>query len=581
MEGVGKQLGKPSDEQAERALEERTQILQAVVAASPVPIVVIDPDTTVRLWNSAAERLFGWSAEEVIGGLIKIVPLENSDWSACVRKAVIEGATLQGVETYSTTRDGTRVDLLVSAAPLAHCTGSARAIVLLLEDITQRKRAEAARQKTLRELTPLYDVGQGVADELDSQRLLQTTTDTAALRSGGDATVTIDNASVIEAERRARNAAEAANRAKDEFLAVLGHELRNPLSAVRNGIVAARLDPARRDRALELAGRGAEHIRRLADDLLDVARIAHGRITLRREAVPFAQIVEHAIESSRQLIAERAHAITVLLPESDLRVDADSIRLEQVIGNLLSNAAKYMNPGGQITVTVAHEGGEAVLRVRDTGIGIAPEMFPRVFDLFAQADQALDRAQGGLGIGLTLVKRLVELHGGRVEAHSDGCGRGAEFVVRLPALSTCGEAASPSSASTLDGRPCARVLIVEDSADAAEMMAMLLEVLGHRVRAVGDGPSALAAALANPPDVMLIDIGLPGMDGYEVARQVRQHEGLRRVILVALTGYGGDEDRQRALAAGFDYHLAKPVDLDQFQGVVAQFATAPEQTTVH
>jgi PAS domain S-box-containing protein len=296
----GETWRKPSNEQAESGLEERTQMLQAAVAASSVPIVVIDPDTTVRLWNPAAERLFGWSAGEVIGGLIPTVPFETRDWSACVRNAVVEGAALQGVETYRTRRDGSRVDLLVSAAPLAHGAGGARAIVLLFEDITERKRAEAARQKALWELTTLYDVGQVVADELDLQRLLQTSTDGATRPTGAPAAIAADDACLIEAERRARTAAEAANRAKDEFLAVLGHELRNPLSTVRNGIMTARLDPARRDRALELARRGVEHLGRLVDDLLDVARIAHGHITLHREAVPFVQIVERAIEHSRQ-----------------------------------------------------------------------------------------------------------------------------------------------------------------------------------------------------------------------------------------------------------------------------------------
>jgi two-component system CheB/CheR fusion protein len=252
-----------------------------------------------------------------------------------------------------------------------------------------------------------------------------------------------------------------------------------------------------------------------------------------------------------------------------------------VIGNLLSNAATYTEPGGRITVTLEHDGDQAVLRVRDTGIGISAEMLPRVFDLFAQADQALDRSQGGLGIGLTLVKQLVELHGGEVEAHSDGLNRGAEFVVRLPAVVHEKKAAAPASGPGAGDHGRARVLIVEDNADAAESMLLLLELLGHHVRVAGDGPSALEAARANPPDVMLVDIGLPGMDGYELARHVRQDEHLRRVILVALTGYGREEDRQQAFAAGFDYHLVKPVDIDKFQGLVAQLVAPPKQTTLH
>ena len=376
------------------------------------------------------------------------------------------------------------------------------------------------------------------------------------------------------------NAAEAANRAKDEFLAMLGHELRNPLSAVRNAITAATLDPARRDHALQIARRGTDQLARLVDDLLDVARITQGRITLRTEVSPIAHILERAVDAARQGLQERGLAITLSLPARDLRVDADSARLDQIIGNLLSNAAKYTDAGGRITVSLEHDDGQAVLRVQDTGIGISAEMLPRVFDLFAQADQSLDRSQGGLGIGLTLVKRLVELHGGRVEAHSDGLGAGAEFVVRLPVVQDTSDAAATSGPRAAS-RASARVLIVEDNADAAESMMLLLELLGHRVRAVGDGPSALEAARANPPDVMLVDIGLPGMDGYELARCVRQCDELRDVILVALTGYGREEDRQHALAAGFDYHLVKPVDLDQFQGLVAQLASPAKPNTVH
>jgi signal transduction histidine kinase/ActR/RegA family two-component response regulator len=388
-----------------------------------------------------------------------------------------------------------------------------------------------------------------------------------------------------EALQKALGEAEAANRAKDEFLAMLGHELRNPLASVKNAVLTARLDPARREQALEIAHRGSDKLGRLVDDLLDVARITQGKIALRLQRLPFAGIVRRALESTQQLVEELGHSVAVLaLPGNEVQVDGDSTRLEQVIVNLISNAAKYTEPGGRITLTAEHRGNEVVLHVRDQGMGIAPEMLPRVFDLFAQADRALDRTQGGLGVGLTVVKRLVELHGGRIEAYSEGVGKGAEFVVRLPATVVAAQESRAVSSSEDVRRSPARVLLVEDNADAAESLVMLLELLGHRVRVVNDGQTALDVARANVPDVMLVDIGLPGMDGYEVARQVRQDPKLRHALLVALTGYGRDEDRQRALAAGFDAHLVKPVNADVLQGLVAKLSegSAPaKDSTLH
>jgi PAS domain S-box-containing protein len=519
-------------QEAQDTARSRHQTLRALVEASPVPIVVVDPYTTVRLWNPAAERVFGWSEQEVIGGCIPIIPPEKLPECASMRDAVLRGETFDGVESYRTRRDGSSVDVRISAAPLADGGGVVREIVLLFEDVTERNRAETARQEA------------------------------------------------YEAERAARAEAEAANHAKDEFLAMLGHELRNPLSAVRNAIVTARLDESRRERALEIAGRQADHLGRLVDDLLDVARITQRRINLHTQRLRFASVVERAVETTRPLLEERAHVITVTLPRTDVQiVDGDATRLEQVVVNLLTNAAKYTAPGGHIEVTAERQGGEIVLRVRDDGIGMAPEVLARVFDLFAQADRTLDRAQGGLGIGLTVVRRLVELHGGKVEAHSAGLGKGAEFVVRLPAAAQGSDELADSAAS--DGiRPgMARVLVVEDNHDAAETMMMLMELLGHRVRVAHDGIVALEMAQANPPDVMLVDIGLPGIDGYEVARRVRQHAALKQVVLVALTGYGREEDRDEALLAGFDYHLVKPVEVRALQALVDQLATpAPAPT---
>jgi PAS domain S-box-containing protein len=383
------------------------------------------------------------------------------------------------------------------------------------------------------------------------------------------ASIAIDNARLYDAERRSRRDAEAANRAKDEFLAMLGHELRNPLAAVRNAAVTASLDPARRERALHVVRRGTDQLAQLIDDLIDVARITHGKITLRTQRLRFASVVERAVESTQQLVEDRAHQLSLALAPDDLEVEGDATRLEQVVVNLISNAAKYTEPGGRIEIAVARDGADAVLHVRDNGVGIGPEQLPHVFDPFAQADPGVARAHGGLGIGLTVVRQLVDLHGGRVEARSDGPGKGAEFVVRLPVLSPGVErTAGPASEVRPEAQGGRRVLVVEDNPDAAEALTMLLEVLGHRVRTVHDGATALDLAQTSPPDVMLVDIGLPGIDGYEVARRVRQDARLQHVLLVALTGYGQEEDRQRTMAAGFDHHITKPVEPDALNRIV-------------
>ena len=382
-----------------------------------------------------------------------------------------------------------------------------------------------------------------------------------------------------DAERRVRDSLEASNRAKDEFLAMLAHELRNPLSAVRNAVASASLDDARRPRALEIARRQADQLGRLIDDLLDVARITQGRITLRKERAHLDEIVERAVESTRPFIESRGVALTVVAGERSIRVEADPTRLEQVLVNLLSNAAKYTEAGGRVDLLTERHGGDAIIRVRDTGMGIAREMLPHVWELFTQSDRALDRAQGGLGIGLTVARRLVELHGGRIEARSEGRGKGAEFVVTLPALPAITEEERRVGPAEPVPQRTARVLLVEDNPDAAESLTILLELLGHHVRAVYDGIAALDAARASTPDVMVVDIGLPGMDGYEVARRVRRDPALTQVVLVALTGYGREEDKREAMAAGFDHHLVKPVNPDTLHSLVARLGKQKAEKT--
>ena len=368
-----------------------------------------------------------------------------------------------------------------------------------------------------------------------------------------------------ELRQRAEQLAEADKR-KDEFLAMLAHELRNPLAPIRNAAYMLRLknpDDEELQFARAVIDRQLQHMTRLVDDLLDVSRISRGKVTLCKEPIELAAVVERALEISRPLIEARKHRLTVTLPPGPVFVDADLARLSQVVANLLNNAAKYTEERGRVFLTVARAGDEAILRVQDTGVGLAPDMLSSIFDLFTQAQGSVSRSEGGLGIGLSLVRSLVELHGGSVVALSEGIGRGSEFVIRLPLLK---EVPRPLAAGRHPARsrkvPARRILVVDDNVDAAKSLALLLRLTGHEVRTAHDGAAALEAARAQAPDVVLLDIGLPRMDGLEVARRMREDLGLKGVVLVALTGYGQDEDRRRSEAAGFNAHLVKPIDLD-------------------
>ncbi|HYG55149.1 MAG TPA: PAS domain S-box protein [Burkholderiales bacterium] len=363
--------------------------------------------------------------------------------------------------------------------------------------------------------------------------------------------------------KRMEDALREADRRKDEFLATLAHELRNPLAPIRNSLELLKLprvDAATARQAREMMERQVHSLVRLVDDLLDVARVMRGKIELRKAPVELATVVARAVETVQPLIDVQGHHLELDLPYESLLVDADAVRLAQVISNLLTNAARYTEPRGQIRLAAERQGDEAVLRVRDNGIGIAPEMLSQVFDLFVQGDHAFARAQGGLGIGLTLVKNLTQMHGGTVEAHSGGPGKGAEFVLRLPLVDRQpGEVGEPGGErpheSSARGR---RVLIVDDNRDAAVSLATLLRHQGHDVQVAHDGPSALTLASSFVPYLVFLDLGMPDMDGYEVARRLRHQPGLESVVLVALTGWGQEEARRRTAAAGFHHHLVKP-----------------------
>ena len=418
-----------------------------------------------------------------------------------------------------------------------------------------------ARDRTLGALTLAY----GASGREHAPADLATAEDLASR-----AAIALDNA-------RLHREVQQADRQKNEFLSMLAHELRNPLAPIRNAVEVMKL---RADAPPEFAwgrdiiDRQIRQLTRLVDDLLDVSRITRGKIELRTEPVDVCAVAKQAVEASRPFVEAKGHRLSVSLPPDPLRVHGDPARLAQVLTNLLINAAKYTEEGGQIWLTARREGSEAVVSVRDTGVGIPQDMLAAVFDLFTQVDHAIDRSQGGLGVGLTLVKRLVEMHGGTVAAHSEGPGKGSEFVVRLPAL--LGDAA-PAPARTngsvgSPGRPL-KVLVVDDNADAAAALATLLETDGHHVRRAHDGPAALAVADAFRPDAVVLDLGLPGMDGYEVARRLGAKGERRKPVLVAVSGYGRDEDRRRSRDAGFDHHFIKPADLPSLRSALASPAS--------
>ncbi|QGM45468.1 ATP-binding protein [Methylocystis heyeri] len=365
-----------------------------------------------------------------------------------------------------------------------------------------------------------------------------------------------------------------ANRRKDEFLAILSHELRNPLAPIRSAVyVLNRLEfgpPASHDRAralISMVERQVDHLVRLVDDLLEVSRITTGKITLARRRTDLKAIIRQAQEISQPLISAESHALAICLPDRPVFVDCDTVRLAQVFANLLNNAAKYSPSGGKIRLSLRAEGARAIVSVRDDGIGISPEMLPKVFDLFSQSHGGSGREQGGLGIGLALARSLVELHGGAIEAHSDGEHRGSEFIVRLP-LADCGEepaGAGPCAAEAAD----VKALVVDDDRDVADSFALLLKSMGVESRVAYGGQEALGAVSDFEPHVVFLDLGMPLMDGYETAKRIQAAPGGKDIVLVALSGWGRSEDRERTRTAGFSHHFVKPMDLAALRHLLA------------
>jgi signal transduction histidine kinase/ActR/RegA family two-component response regulator len=374
-----------------------------------------------------------------------------------------------------------------------------------------------------------------------------------------------------------------ADRRKDEFLATLAHELRNPLAPIRNGLQIIRLaggEGATVEKARPMMERQLDQMVRLVDDLLDVSRISRGKLELRKDRVDLAAVLASAVEASRPLIEEMGHHLEIVVPAQPVVIDADFTRLAQVFINLLNNAAKYSDRGGRIRLTAERHGGEVLVSVRDEGIGIVADQLPRLFEMFSQVGSALERSQGGLGIGLALVKRLVEMHGGRIEARSEGLGKGSEFVVRVPVVAA--EEPGPQAERErgeegVETKTALRVLVVDDNRDGADSLSDLLTALGNDTRTAYDGAEAVAVAAEFRPDVILLDIGLPKLNGYEACRRIRQQPGGNSVVLIAQTGWGQEEDRQRTREAGFDHHLVKPVDPDALMKLLAGLPVAAKK----
>ena len=487
------------------ALRDSERRFAQAFRANPLPMVIVTRREGRHLdVNDAALRHSGFTREEMIGRTTTELGLHVvAEQRAAVSAALDADGRARDFEVTFRTKAGEERQLLVNSEVITY--GGEDAVLSVSLDITERKQVEAERE---------------------TRRM--------------------------EVERESR--------AKDEFLAMLGHELRNPLGTITNtlSVLNRVLTDEQLRRLTAIIGRQATHLARLVDDLLDVARLTSGKIDLRLVTLDLRTLATRCVDSLREAGRTAEHRVVV---EGDsVSVKGDSARLEQVISNLLDNALKYTPAGGEVRIITARVGDEAVVHVRDTGEGIHPDLLPKVFDLFAQEPQALDRARGGLGLGLTLVKRLVELHGGSVCAASGGRGLGSDFTVRLPAAAVAHETVvTPPAPAHGNGRR-RRVLIVEDNADARESLSLFLQLAGHDVETSEDGPRALEKMATSRPDAAVIDVGLPGMDGYEVARAIRQQPDGRGMCLIALTGYGQADDQRRALAAGFDVHLTKPID---------------------
>jgi PAS domain S-box-containing protein len=491
-----------------RRAEVRAGLLAAIVECSDDAIISKSIDGTITSWNPAAERLYGYAASEIIGrSIMTIVPPELVAEERDILARLRAGERIEHFDTVRVAKDGRRIDVSLAISPVRDEDGVVIGASKIARDIGKRKEFEGR----LRE----------------EQRL------------------------------------------KDEFLATLGHELRNPIAPIQTAaelLFRLSLPDPRATAAAGVIHRQTRQLKRLVDDLLDLARVTQGRITLDAASVDLGEVIAEGVEMVGPLIRGKHHQLIEVWNTRPLFVRGDKARLVQCIGNVVGNAAKYTDSGGQIRVSLRSEGAHAVVEIADNGIGIAPELLPRVFDLFVQGSRSLDRTEGGLGIGLSMVKRIVEMHGGEVSVRSEGPRRGSTFELRLPLAQTPG---SDRPAPIALEAPRRRVLIVDDNADAADSLGLLLSLRGHETQVVYGAREALAQVEGFRPDTALLDIGLPEMDGYELARHLRAMPGLQGLRLIALTGYGQAADFESTRAAGFDDHLVKPADLPALERALA------------
>ncbi len=501
---------------SERRRAERTRLrLAAIVESSDDAIIGKDLDGIIRSWNRGAERLYGYTADEVIGKPVSLlIPADHPDELPVIMERLKKGERIEHFETIRVRKDGSKVDVSLSISPIETDAGRIIGASSIARDITESKRLHQQLQ---------------------------------------------------EADRR-----------KDEFLAILAHELRNPLAPMSNALQIVRLAGANRA-AAEQAGivmeRQLQQMVRLIDDLMDVSRITRNRLKLRPERVELGTVLRNVVDTARPVVEAASHELTLTLPDEPVYVDADVARLNQVFSNLLNNAAKYTERRGRIWVTLERQGNQAVVRVKDTGVGISAEHLPHIFEMYSQVERSLEHSQGGLGIGLTLARRLTEMHGGTIEAQSDGPNKGSEFTVRLPEAGAPSADVTQSTTAGAEGQAVARrckVLIVDDDEDTVTSMSIMLRILGHEVQSARDGLQALEAAKSFQPHVALLDITLPKLNGYEVARRIRQEPWGKGMKLVALTGWGQEEDKRRSIEAGFDHHLTKPLEPSDLEALLKE-----------
>jgi len=615
--------------------------LAAIIESSDDAIVGKDLNGAITSWNQGAERIFGYTADEMIGqSILLLIPPEHAGEEETILARLRRGERIEHYETVRVTKDGRRIDVSLSIAPLRDSNGALVGASKISRDITARKRAELALRESEHRFASFMQSLPGLAWIKDTMgryvfvneaaqrpfgmsrvRLYGKTddeifppdiaaqfkeNDQRALNSGrgievvemlehedgmhysivskfpipdaGGKAANVGGVAIDITERmRAEEALRQADRRKDEFLATLAHELRNPLAPVCNAVQILRTangDEEAARSAIEMIERQSSQMVRLIDDLLDVSRISRGKITLRMEQVELTEVVHQAIDAARPLFAGMDQELTVEISPEPIYVSGDSIRLSQVVGNLLNNASKFTPKGGRIRIRVERQGAEATVRVRDSGIGIAADQLPAIFEMFSQVDTSLERSREGLGIGLSLVKTLIEMHGGAVEAQSQGKGRGSEFTVHLPVMEESRVIESNSiAAPTTAATTLLRILVVDDNRDSASSLATLLKRLGHTVALAHDGQEAVEVASTFQPDVVLLDIGLPKLNGYEAAPLIRQKCPYRKLVLVALTGWGQQEDRRRSEEAGFDAHMVKPVDFKKLTELIGGVAS--------